>query len=281
MSMSRMSRRCVGAGVVIAAVVLLGGCTTWSRPAADLSQFRRALPAAPISAGMFNPSLVASGVSTSGIAADQPVQVLAFARVQYPGVKVRSDDRYSAGVYDTTSTANLTLVADDLGAVVDLAERMERSSGLQVRPVATGTAQRLAHTPDSIIAAAREMNADWLLVYTLDTELTDKTHGWGLSLLTLGLIPNRTASMRATAVASVMDLRTSQVLAEWMFNDDGWQPANGYTADDACEQVTKRTEGRLERTLAERVGELRRERAPRPEDGQSRKGQPRRDPTSD
>jgi len=57
--------------------------------------------------------------------------------------------------------------------------------------------------------AAAKLQADVLLVYTVDTSFEIKGRGYGpLSVISLGLIPDRDACITSTAAAVFTDVRT-------------------------------------------------------------------------
>lgn len=264
------------AGMMAGLAMSMAGCQTWSRPAAELSSFRERLneSSTPISASMLSPTPPPGcGAERGGAGGGEFVvpQRIALARVQTtPGALSDEDDRrrthgrvQQGGVTVASASAKLMLTVPTDEDQYDLLSRVKRETrvqrwedGIETVSILSGTTQRFGHSADSIMAVARSMNADWLMLYTMDTQLTDETHGAIFSLFTLGLIPNHAVSHDATALAMVIDLRTSRVAAEWTLRDDGWQPANSFTAGDARKQVERRTERRIEHKLAEQLGAL-------------------------
>jgi len=90
--------------------------------------------------------------------------------------------------------------------------------------------------------AAAKLHADLLLFYTFDTTFTTETTLRPLSVISLGLVPNKNAKVACTASAVLMDVRNGYIYAIVEASADDHQLANAWTSQDAIDQVRKRVE---------------------------------------
>ena len=101
--------------------------------------------------------------------------------------------------------------------------------------------------------AARRVNADVLLLYTFDTQFYTKDFARPVSIVTLGLSPNKRAYVTTTATALITDARTGYVYGGAETTEKSDQLSNGWTSEDAVDDTRRRTEARAFDKL---VGEL-------------------------
>lgn len=103
-----------------------------------------------------------------------------------------------------------------------------------------------------LLRAAGRLNAEALLVFTYRT--VNGHDMWVFPLLfTVGLAPvvNKSCETRVDAV--MLSTRDGGLLFDGSGSDDGWQIANGYTADAAASQVEARVERRAFGRLIDRL----------------------------
>jgi hypothetical protein len=127
---------------------------------------------------------------------------LAVVRVQAPQYKSFSSESYGNGRFSVLTTQEL------------LAEN--HMSAIQAWPALAGVVpiNRLLLPPklesfDDLRLSAAQIQADVLLVYTLDTAFRVQGRGYGpLAAISLGVVPDRDAYITSTASALFIDVRT-------------------------------------------------------------------------
>jgi hypothetical protein len=127
---------------------------------------------------------------------------LAIVRVQAPEYKSYSAEAYSSGRFSVLTTQEL---------LTD-----EHVKTIQAWPELAGFVpiNRLLLPPklesfDDLRLAAAQVQADILLIYTLDTTFRVQGHGYApLAAISLGVIPDRDAHITSTASALFTDVRT-------------------------------------------------------------------------
>jgi len=202
---------------ILIALVSLLGCSTYVTPGAgaklaDLSQtswdIEKALTRKP--------------------AAAFPAR-LAVVRVQASGYRSYGNQGYGTGKYSIVTTRDIEEEKD-----FDRIKNFPMVAG-----VATMNRLLLPANLDSdmpLRQAAASLQADMLLLYTLDTSFhIDETNLGPFSVITLGFLPNKEAIVTATASAVFYDVRTGFVygLAESTAREQ--QRANVWTTQSAID----------------------------------------------
>jgi hypothetical protein len=127
---------------------------------------------------------------------------LAVVRVQAPQYRSYSSESYGNGRFSVLTTQELLTEA--------------HLSSIQAWPALAGAVpiNRLLLPPklesfDDLRLSAAQLQADVLLVYTLDTSFRIQGRGYGaLAAISLGLVPDRDAYITSTASALFIDVRT-------------------------------------------------------------------------
>ncbi len=177
--------------LLIVFAILIGGCASYVTPGgpanleaihrADIAEVAARMPAAPFPAR------------------------LAVVRVQACNDRSYSTDPVAVGAYSVVPTPEL-LSCPALGNIrawprvtdVALIHRLLLPS-------------KLESLEDLRVSAAR-LRTDILFVYTVDTTFRVQGHGFGpLSVISLGLVPDRDACVESTASAMFTDVRTGFV----------------------------------------------------------------------
>jgi len=130
---------------------------------------------------------------------------LAIARVQQAGYYSHGNTSYGRGAFSVVTTRDI--------------ERDEHFETLAALPqvVGLGRISRLLLSEDlqsvkDLRLAAATLHADLLLVYTLDTSFRIRGQSLGpLTVVTLGFLPSKKATVTATASAVLFDVRTGHV----------------------------------------------------------------------
>lgn len=130
---------------------------------------------------------------------------IAIARVQAPGYRSHSADGHGEGRYTVVPTQELLTEAQ--------LEAMGRwPSVAAVAPVSRLLLPTRLDSLEDLRLAAAKLQADVLLVYTLDTSFRIQGRGYGpLAAISLGLAPDRDAHITSTASALFTDVRSGFV----------------------------------------------------------------------
>lgn len=190
----------------------------------------------------------------SAPAAVQPVPMadfpamIAFARVQATGYRSRTVTGYGSpgSMFSLITTRD---VESD-----DALNRLAKLPGVAgVAPMNRLLLADSTLTEAELRDASRRVNADMLVLYTFDTQFYTKDYAAPLSVVTLGLSPNKKAFVSTTATALIVDSRTGYVYGGAETTDKTDQAANSWTTEDAVDDSRRRTEARAFDKL---VGEL-------------------------
>lgn len=208
---------------LVVAAALLGGCSA-----------KYVTPSGPAPIGAMTTGSVADRYR---LVPESPMPAtLAFTRVQACGYRSFS----AAGV----DRGGISLVGPkDLERDTD-AEAIR--AWPSVRDVVRLTPIIVPNGADAALAlreGAATLHADILLIYTMDTEFDVNQVAIGpLGVVTLGMIPNRSAVVRSTASAVFLDVRTGYCYgtAESSAKDD--QVANHWTTQQATDDCRVRVE---------------------------------------
>jgi len=137
-------------------------------------------------------------------AADFPAR-LAVVQVQAPDYRSQSAEPLATGRFSVVPTRDLLTDADlaAIGAWDDVAA---------VAPLGKLLLPPRLDSIDDLRVAAAKLQADVLLVYTMDTTFRVQGRGFGpLAVITLGIVPDRDAHVTSTASALFVDVRTGFV----------------------------------------------------------------------
>lgn len=130
---------------------------------------------------------------------------LAVARVQAPGYYSRTNSSYGQGRYSVVTTRDIEDEAE-FKALADL----PMLNG--IAPLARVLLPAQLESLKDLRRAAARLKTDVLLIYSVDTSFNVEGTPLGpLSLITLGFIPNKEASVRATTSGALIDVRTGYV----------------------------------------------------------------------
>lgn len=214
----------IRAGALLAAAILFSGCATYTTPGAginvgDLSQSTTEI----------------AEVMRREPAAQFPVRI-AIVRIQAPGYVAGSGACHGQGRYCVVTARDIE--------TEDEYQRLGRLFGVAgVGPI---SAILLPSTPgriEDLRLVAANLKADMVLVYSVDTRFHVDGRSLGpLSVVSLGMIPNKRARVSTTAAAVLVDVRTGFVygIAEATASDD--QRATIWSTHQAIERARTATE---------------------------------------
>jgi len=160
---------------------------------------------------------------------------IAVARVQASGYSSRSNVSYGSGAYSVVTTR-------DIETDEDIARITKQPMIRSVAPIQRMILPAQLTNDEQLRSAAASLHAEMLMIYTIDTQFYVDDFAKPLTVISLGLSPNRKARVVSTAAMVLMDTRTGYIygLAEATEQDD--QLASAWTSESAIEQTRKRTE---------------------------------------
>ena len=161
---------------------------------------------------------------------------LAVVRVQGAGYESYSNRGYGRGKYSVVTNRDIETEAD----FTRLAAMPEVS--------AVGTLNRLLlpanHTSgDDLRTAAAQLQADIVMLYTIDTSFRTDTQQIGpMQLVALGFFPNKKAKVSSTCAVAFVDTRTGYVygVAESTANEE--QRSDLWNKEEAIEKARAKAE---------------------------------------
>ena len=161
---------------------------------------------------------------------------IAVARIQAPGYRSYTAQGWGNGRYSLITTRDI--------------EKPEQFDKLAALPMVQGIAPigRLSiSSPDlrsdvELRQAAAQLQADMLLIYTIDTAFYVRDMATPLTVISLGLSPNKEARITTTASAVLLDTRTGYIYGSAEATDRSDRLANAWTSDDAVDMSRLKTE---------------------------------------
>ncbi|HEX3357715.1 MAG TPA: hypothetical protein VHS31_12160 [Tepidisphaeraceae bacterium] len=160
---------------------------------------------------------------------------IAVVRLQAPGYTSETTKSYGTGAYSIVTTRDI--------------EKPEQIDRLGRLPMVSGIAplNRMLLKPDfesdvQLREAAAQLQADMLLIYTLDTSFTTEDKAAPLSVISLGLSPNQQVRVTCTASAVLMDTRNGYIYGLAEATDQQNQMTNAWQNDVAIDETRRATE---------------------------------------
>lgn len=171
---------------------------------------------------------------------------IAVARIQAPYYRSLTAEGWGHGNYSIVTTRD-----------IEKPEQVERLAKLPlvrgiaplnrlVVPVELKSDQELRH-------AAARLHADMVLIYTLDTTFYVKDMAKPVTIVTLGLSPNKRARVLTTASAVLMDTRNGYIYGVAEATDQRNELASAWSSDRKVDETRLKTEAAAFEKL---VGEL-------------------------
>lgn len=98
------------------------------------------------------------------------------------------------------------------------------------------------NTDQPLRQAAARLGADMLLIYTIDTTFRTEDEAKPLTVVTLGLSPNRVVFVNTTASALLLDTRNGYIYGTAEASESEKQLTNAWQNDEAADQSRRRAE---------------------------------------
>lgn len=172
-------------------VILLSGCASY------------VTPGGPARLDQINRTDIAEAASRRPTVTF-PARV-GIVRIQANDYKSYSGDGYGRGQFTAVTTQEL-LTDEQMEAV------SKWPSVAAVAPITRLTIPSRLESIDDLRVAGAKIQADILLVYTIDTSFRIQGKGYGpLSAISLGIVPDRDAYITSTASAILVDVRSGFV----------------------------------------------------------------------
>jgi hypothetical protein len=161
--------------------------------------------------------------------------MLATARIQSSDYESRTAQSYGRGAYSVITTRD---VEGD-----DVFDRIAKLPGVKgVAPLSRMLLPPNLQDDEQLRAAAARVQADILVIYTFDTQFYVKDFAGPVTVVTLGLSPNKKAYVTTTSSAILLDTRSGYVYGGAEATAKSSQLANGWTSEDAVDDTRLRTE---------------------------------------
>jgi hypothetical protein len=186
--------------ILSATIALLTGCASYHAPGrgADLSAM--GVTAEAQKAG--TPADINASFDKRPLA-NFPANI-AVVRIQAPGYRSATAEGFGSGAYSIVLTRDVE-PDDAIGRIAKLP--MVRG----VAPIGRLLLASQLNSDKELRLAAAQLQADLLLVYTLDTTFHDRDLASPLSVITLGLSPTQSTTVITTASAVLLDTRNGYV----------------------------------------------------------------------
>ncbi len=161
---------------------------------------------------------------------------IALIRIQDSGYQSHSYHGYGQGRYTTITTRNIESDAS--------MERLQQLPNVRgVAPIGRMLVPVNANTIKDLRVPAAKLHADMVLVYSVDTTFTVDGQQLGpLSLISLGLIPNKKAHVTATVAGLLVDVRTGYIYGTAESTDIQEQKATIWATDIAIDTARLKAE---------------------------------------
>ncbi len=166
--------------------------------------------------------------------APRPVH-LAIARVQAPRYRSYSSRSHGQGRYSVVTVRDVEQEQDfeRIAKLPDIA---------QVVPLNRLLLSDQLESDRELRLAAAALHADMILIYTFDTDFSSDDFLRPLTVITLGLSPNKWVRVSTTASAVLLDVRTGYVYGACESTARRKQLASAWTSRDAVDHSRRKTE---------------------------------------
>ena len=161
---------------------------------------------------------------------------IAVVRVQDSGYYSRSYHGHSGGRYTIVTTRDI-----ESDEAFERLQKMPDVNG--VAPIGRMLVPVNANTIKDLRIPAAQLHADMVLVYSVDTSLyVDGKQLGPLTLISLGLVPNKKAHVTATVAGMLVDVRTGYIYGTTESTDTQSQIATVWDTEAAIESSRKKAE---------------------------------------
>ena len=220
----------------VAGVIFLSGCSSYTVPgkAAEMSIFteEQGVIMSPGEPKVEKPSDIE--IVDRKPTADFPANVM-MVRVQEPGYKSQTTSGFGTGKFSVVTIRDIEEEGDfeRLNKLADLA---------QISPMNRLLLPSYFQTDRELRTAAARLQADMVLIYTVDTTFLNTDTSTPVSVITLGMGPTINARVITTVSALVMDTRTGYIYGTVEETAREQATASVLTSKNACDKLRLKTE---------------------------------------
>jgi hypothetical protein len=171
---------------------------------------------------------------------------IAVARLQAPGYRSETAQGWGNGAYSIVLTRDVE--------PEDAVQRLTKMPMVRgVFPIGRMLLPTTLNSDKELREAAARLQADMVLIYTLDTSFHDRDFAKPISVVTLGLSPTKTTHVVTTASAVLLDTRNGFVygVAEASARKAG--VASAWTTESAIDADRQKTEAQAFEKLVGQV----------------------------
>ena len=216
--------------MMFTSVIMVTGCASYHAPgrAADLGT----LGVSPEAQKAGTPGDINASFDRRPLA-NFPAGV-AVARIQAPGYRSPTAEGFGTGAYSIVLTRDI-----EPDSAVKRLGKLPMVRG--VAPIGRLLMPAQLNSDKELRQAAAQLQADLLLVYTLDTTFHDRDLAAPLSVVTLGLFPSQATTVCTTASAVLMDTRNGYIYGVCESTAQKSGIASAWTSESAIDGDRKRT----------------------------------------
>ena len=161
---------------------------------------------------------------------------IAVVRIQDSGYRTKTHHGYGHGRYSVVTTRNIE--------TDEAFERLQKLPDVNgVAPIGRMLVPVNANSIKDLRIPAAKLHADMVLVYSVDTSLyVDGKQLGPLSMISLGLIPNKKAHVTATVAGMLVDVRTGYIYGTNEASDTQEQLTTVWATEMAIEKARAKAE---------------------------------------
>ena len=161
---------------------------------------------------------------------------IAVVRIQDSGYRTKTQHGYGHGRYSVVTTRDIE--------TDEAFERLQRLPDVNgVAPIGRMLVPVNANSIKDLRIPAARLHADMVLVYSVDTSLyVDGKQLGPLSMISLGLIPNKKAHVTATVAGMLVDVRTGYIYGTTESSDTQEQLTTVWATEMAIEKARAKAE---------------------------------------
>lgn len=212
--------------LLLACMALLCGCSTYKTPGAGVSLGAISERDGDIAAAFQREPAITF-----------PAQ-LAVVRIAASGYRSGSNDSYGSGAFGIVTTRDI-----ETDESLERLQRMPQVAA--VAPVSRLLVPANLGDVRDLRAAAAQLRADALLIYTIDTRFRTETAEVGpLQTIALGFLPTKKAIVNATCAFMIVDVRTGYVYGTGESTATEDQRSNVWGSENAIEEARLKAERR-------------------------------------
>ncbi len=160
---------------------------------------------------------------------------IAIARIQAPNYRSHYVESYGKGEYSVITARDFEQDAD-----IKRLQAMPKVAGVATLNRLLIPAQLKGN--EELREAAAKLQADILIIYTIDTGFFDQQKSAPLALVTLGFLPTKNVRVSSTAAALLMDVRSGFIYGAAEDTQKANQFASSWTTETAVDETRMKTE---------------------------------------